>query len=99
VKNGDQQFWTEKFHPANEKAQHALMNKPVFFFLKVGWGGVGGTGIFCFFPLVPNVFPKSFHKVSLVPIKFPNVFPKMFPTAPGFYPIWFAQSSTPLYLK
>ncbi len=24
--------------------------------------------------------------------------PKMFPIAPGFYPIWFAQSSTPLYI-
>jgi hypothetical protein len=48
---------------------------------------------------VPIMFPKTFHKVSLVPIKFPNVFPKVFPIAPGFYPIWFAQSSTPLYVN
>jgi hypothetical protein len=29
-KNGDQQFWKEKFHAANEEAQHALMNNPIF---------------------------------------------------------------------
>jgi hypothetical protein len=29
--NGDKQFWKEKFHAANGKAQHALMNGPVFF--------------------------------------------------------------------
>jgi hypothetical protein len=23
----------------------------------------------------------------------------MFPIAPGFYPLWFAQSSTPLYIN
>jgi hypothetical protein len=36
VKNGDQQFWKEKFDAANEEAQHAIINNPVFFFLKVG---------------------------------------------------------------
>jgi hypothetical protein len=34
-----------------------------------------------------------------VPKLFSNVFLKMFPIAPRFYPIWFAQSSTPLYRK
>jgi len=87
VKNGDQQFWKEKFHAANEEAQHAIMNNPVFFFLKVGEGG-GIGGVF--------VFPTC---SQCVPIMFSNVFPKMFPIAPGFYPIWFAQSSTPLYLN
>jgi hypothetical protein len=29
---------------------------------------------------------------------FPDGFPKMFPIAPGFYPIWFAQSSSPMYI-
>ncbi len=24
AKNGDEQFWKYKFHPANEKAQHVL---------------------------------------------------------------------------
>ncbi len=37
-------------------------------------------------------FPKS----SQVPKMFLDAFPKMFPIAPGSYPIWFAQSSTPI---
>jgi hypothetical protein len=37
AKNGDKQFWKEKFHAANGNAQHALMNGSVFFFL----GGQG----------------------------------------------------------
>jgi len=28
--NGDKQFWKEKFHAANGKAQHAITNGPVF---------------------------------------------------------------------
>jgi hypothetical protein len=28
---------------------------------------------------------------------FSNAFPKMLPIIPEFYPIWFAQSLTPLY--
>jgi len=70
MKNGDQ----HKFHAANEEVQHALMNDPVFFFLRAG-GGI----------LVLKVFP--------------NAFPVMFPIVPEFYPIWFAQSSTPLYIN
>jgi hypothetical protein len=58
-----------------------------------GWSsflrGDGGRGFFCFVLF----FPCS-HQV---PKMFPHVFPKMFPTAPGFYPVWFAQSSTPMY--
>jgi hypothetical protein len=51
--NGDEQFCKEKFHAANGKAQHALMNSPDFFFLR----GQGETD-FWFFLLVPNVFPS-----------------------------------------
>jgi hypothetical protein len=47
AKNGDKCFWKEKFYAANGKAQNALMNGPVFFFLQ-GWGG--GERFFCFFP-------------------------------------------------
>jgi hypothetical protein len=36
AENGDEQFWKEKFHAANGKAQHALMMGPDFFFLS-GW--------------------------------------------------------------
>ncbi len=85
-KNGDQQFWKEKFHAANEEAQLALMNGPVFSFLKAG------DMDFLFFPL----FPICSHQVLKV---FSNAFPKMFPIAPGFYSIWFAQTSTPLYIN
>jgi len=46
---------------------------------------------FLYFSHVPNVFSSCFRRV----LKFPNTFLKMFPIAPGFYPIWFAQSSTP----
>jgi hypothetical protein len=35
VKNGGKQFWKENFHAANGKAQDALMNSAVFFFLRV----------------------------------------------------------------
>jgi hypothetical protein len=55
VENGDKQFWEEKFHAANEKAQHAL-KVPCFFLLSFGAGrgrrgGGGGS------QQVPNVFP------------------------------------------
>ncbi len=46
------------------------------------------TGLFVFFPCSQSV-PKLF----------PDAFAKMFPIAPGFYPIWFAQSSTPMYIN
>jgi hypothetical protein len=34
-KNDDEQFWKEKFHATNGKAQHALMMGLIFFFLKM----------------------------------------------------------------
>jgi hypothetical protein len=43
---------------------------------------VGGNGV--------NFFPPYSQSV-------PNGFLKMFPVAHGFYPIWFAQNSIPLY--
>jgi len=47
VDYGEEQLWKEKFHAANGKAQHALMNGPVSFFLK--WG----RRVFVFFSLFP----------------------------------------------
>jgi hypothetical protein len=38
-----------KFHAANEKAQHALMIGPIFFLLGVRWMKL----FFCFFSLSP----------------------------------------------
>jgi hypothetical protein len=55
----------------------------------MGEGTGQGERDFLFFSLLPNVFPSCSHGV---PIKFPNMFLKMFPIAPRFYPIWFAQS-------
>jgi hypothetical protein len=48
AQNDDEQFWKEKFHATNGKAQHALMMGLGFFFL----GGV----VFCFFSLI-NLLP------------------------------------------
>jgi hypothetical protein len=42
------------------------------------------------------LFPMCFQHV---PKLLSNMFLKMFPILPRFYPIWFAQSSTPLYRK
>ncbi len=60
-----------------------------FSFGCMGQGTSGGERDFLFFSLLPNVFPSCSHGV---PIRFPNMFLKMFPIAPLFYPIWFAQS-------
>jgi hypothetical protein len=63
VHNGDKQFWKEKFHAANGKAQHALMNGAVQFFSQIFEGGEGRGNFFlvCFSPLfsqcVPIMFP------------------------------------------
>jgi hypothetical protein len=52
VKNGDQQFWKEKFHAANGKAQHVLTNDQFFSF----WRREAGI----FFSFVPKGFPSAF---------------------------------------
>jgi len=66
AKNGDQQFWKEKYRATNGKAQHALMDNQVFSL----WRGRGGRDRdFFVFSLVPNVFPMCSHQVL-------NVFPK-----------------------
>jgi len=46
TKNGDKQFWKERFDAANGKAQHALMMGPGIFF----WGGDGGSYFLFFLP-------------------------------------------------
>jgi len=64
VKNGDKGFWKQKFHAANEKAQHALMrgpkNSPVAG-RKEGRkeGRGGGWKIVCFV----SSFPMCSHQV------------------------------------
>jgi hypothetical protein len=62
VKDGDEQFWKEKFHAVNGKAQHSQI---VQFFScgHMGEGTGGGERDFLFFSLVPNVFPWGSHQV------------------------------------
>ncbi len=60
AKNGDLQFWKQKFHAANGNAQHALMNDPVFSFLR---GGI--VIFFCFLPLFPMCSHKALIKSTL----------------------------------
>jgi hypothetical protein len=90
VKNGDKGFWKQKFHAANEKAQHALMrgpkNSPVAGRKEGRKGRRVEDCLFCF--LVPNVFPSGSLSCS----------PKIFPITPQIYPICFAQSSTLMYI-
>jgi hypothetical protein len=38
AQNGDKQFWKEKFHVANWKAQHIVMMGLIFSFLGCEWG-------------------------------------------------------------
>jgi hypothetical protein len=66
-------------------------HKQSSFFLVDIWGmGIGGgERDFLFFSLLSNAFPSCSHHVPKV---FPNMFLKMFPIAPWFYPVWFAQS-------
>jgi hypothetical protein len=54
VKNGDQQFWKDKFHAANGKAQHVLTNDQFFSF------GSGEAGNFIYLSFVPKGFPRAF---------------------------------------
>jgi hypothetical protein len=98
VENGDERFWKEKFHAANGKAQHALMNCTIFFLFEE-WVGEKD---FLFFPLIFEEWAgeKDFLFFPLIPKLFPNIFPTMFQmVTPQFYPIWFAQSSTPMYIN
>jgi hypothetical protein len=77
--------------------QHALMNVAVFSFLR----GKGERDFFS--PVVPNVFlscPQMVSQLSMsshqVPKLFPDALRRMFLIAPGFYPVWSAQSSIPM---
>lgn len=57
----------------------------LFFLLGWGWAGRDFLG---FSPLLPDLFPSSSQKL-----------PWMFPTTPTFYPLCFAQTSTPFNMN
>jgi hypothetical protein len=63
----------------------------------LGLGRGGGGFFFCFllFSLVPIMFHMCSRKVPQVL----KLLPKTFPIAPRFYPIWFARSSTLMYIN
>jgi hypothetical protein len=48
------------------------------------------------FHRVPLRFSSSSQRIFKVPNVFSKTFLRMFPIAPQFYPIWFAQSSAPM---
>jgi len=61
------QFWKQKFHAANEKAQHALMRGLVFFFLEAE----DFFFSYCSHH-IPMGFPKASPSSQVVPQDFPN---------------------------
>jgi len=65
------------------------------FFSSWGWGGLRRSFFFGFFPLDLNVFQSSSLEVPQVL----KLFLKAFSIAPQFYLIWFAQSSTVMYIN
>jgi len=80
AKNGDEDFWEEKFHAANGKAQACTQGALLFFLLCFGAGGEGGgRDFFSFFPAsqcVRTMFLSSSQWV-----------PNIFSIPPHFYPI------------
>jgi len=69
----------------------------VKFFSFLGEGG--GEGVFFVFLPCFRCVLIMFPKDSQVPNVFPNPLPKILPIAPHIYPIWFAQSSTLMYIN
>jgi len=76
VENGDQQFWKERFHATNGKAQHAYMMALVFSFW--GWGGRSYFWFFSCSQCAPNMFSSCSLEVPKVPKLFLKAFFKFF---------------------
>ncbi len=84
AKNGDKQFWKEKFHAASQPSMGKLSMGPVFPFgsrwggMGVEWSGMGvewSGGRVCLFVVFFSFSPTCSHCVS-------NLFPKTFSIAP-----------------
>jgi hypothetical protein len=61
----------------------------------------GGGRFFLFFFCFPSFFLMCSQHVLIMFLwgsQVPKLFPEAFPTAPQFYPIWFAQSWTLMYI-
>jgi hypothetical protein len=61
-------------------------------------GGVVGVFFLCVFLPCSQCVPNMFSACSLEVRQVPTLLPKVFPIAPQFYPIWFAQSSALMYI-
>jgi len=74
--NGDELFWEEKFHAANNgKAQ--VCTQGALLFSLLSFGGKGGLGgIFFHFSLLPNVFPLCSFKGPMGSHEVPTMFTK-----------------------
>ncbi len=98
--------WTilEREVPCNQWEGSTCTHDGPYFFLSEDEGGEGSL---IFFSLIPDVFPNMFlikfskcsQMRSLEVHQVPKLFPKVFPKAPQFYPIWFAQSSILMYIN
>ncbi len=66
--------------------------KSIFFSLGLGWDGMGWEMGILFFPLFSTCSRHVF-------MGFPKWFPKMFPISPHIYPLWFAQTSTIMWIN
>jgi hypothetical protein len=74
AKNGDKQFWKQKFYATNEKAQHTLMRGPIFFRFMEGGGGI--FNFFLLFPMCSHDILLGFLLDSPRVHQVPNLFPK-----------------------
>lgn len=83
AKNGDKYFWNKSFMRPMRMLNMPSWGAQFFFFERRG-------RIFWF----PNVFPSGSQSIPQVP----KLFLKMFPIPTQFYPIWFGQRSTPMYI-
>jgi hypothetical protein len=87
AKNGDEQFWNIEISSNQWEGSACTQSALIFFLLSFGcFGEVGRSEDFFHFSFVPNMFPSS----SWVPNVFLNS-PRVFPIAPHFNPICFAQ--------
>jgi hypothetical protein len=87
-------FENRKFHVANGKVHHAFMMGFIFPFV----AKVGGV-IFCFCLPCSQCVPSMLSSCFLEVLQVPKLFPKTFLIALQFYPMWFAQSSTLMYIN
>jgi len=87
------------FHTTNEKAWHAFWRANLFVFWVLG-GAKDSFVVINVFPLSSHQVPTPFPSLPFPPIPHPpKKKPNVFPMATHFYPIYFAQSWTFIYIN